>query len=119
MNTVTLIGDLATDVALRAIGDERKVADFLLSVPRPEKAGGADVVRVTAWNRLGETCAAQLVRGRRVAVDGRLRSRSWTDADGKRRSAVDVVAATVQFLSPGASAADAGKEAPLEEPALS
>jgi len=31
-------------------------------------------------------------------VDGRLRSRSWEDADGKRRSAVEVVAKAVEFL---------------------
>jgi single-stranded DNA-binding protein len=36
-----------------------------------------------------------------VAIDGKLRSRSWEDAEGKRRSAVEVVADRVQFLGGG------------------
>ena len=117
MNTVALIGELATDVSLRDLG-ERKVADFLLSVARPEKTGGSDCVRITTWNRLAETCAARLCRGRRVAVDGRLRSRSWTESDGKRRYAVEVVASSVQFLPPAAEGGQTPEEVPFEEPAV-
>ena len=99
MNVVTLIGNLATDVELRQLGDERAVASFLLAVDRQSSAGGADFVRVTTWNRQAEACARFLAKGRRVAVDGRLRSRSWEDAEGKRRDAVEVVAHSVEFLS--------------------
>src|SRR5262245_42234601 len=102
MNVVTLIGNLATDVELREVGEGQQVASFLLAVDRP---GGeqADFVRISAWNKQAETCARFLVKGRRVALDGRLRSRSWED-EGKRRSAVEVVANRVQFLSPPPSA---------------
>jgi single-strand DNA-binding protein len=87
MNVVTLIGNVASDVDLRAFGEEQKVATFLLAVDRAGDKG-ADFVRVCAWNRQAETCAQHLTKGRRVAVDGRLRSRSWEEPDGKRRSAV-------------------------------
>ena len=100
MNVVTLIGNLATDVEVRDVGDDRRVATFLLAVDRPGQDAGADFVRVSVWNRQADACARFLEKGRRVAVDGRLRSRSWEDADGKRRSAVEVSANTVQFLSP-------------------
>ena len=98
MNVVTLIGNLASDVELREVGEDRKVASFLLAVDRPGDKG-ADFVRVAAWNKQAESCARFLAKGRRVAVDGRLRSRSWDDADGTRRTAVEVVANSVQFLS--------------------
>ena len=98
MNVVTLIGNLASDVELREVGEDRKVASFLLAVDRPGDKG-ADFVRVAAWNKQAESCARFLAKGRRVAIDGRLRSRSWDDADGTRRSAVEVVANSVQFLS--------------------
>jgi single-strand DNA-binding protein len=101
VNVVTLIGNLATDVELRELDGERKVSSFLLAVDRPSQDGGADFVRVSAWNRQAEVCAQYLTKGRRVAVDGRLRSRSWEEADGKRRSAVEVWANSVQFLSGG------------------
>jgi single-strand DNA-binding protein len=96
MNTVVLIGNLATDVDLREVAGGKKVAGFLLAVDRPAREG-ADFLRVAAWDRQAELCAEHLGKGRRVAVDGRLRSRSW-DEDGKRRSAVEVVARSVEFL---------------------
>ena len=100
MNSVTLIGNLATDVEVRDVGDDKKVANFLLAVDRPAADSDADFVRITAWNRQAEVCAQFLARGRRVAVEGRLRTRAWEDEDGKKRTAVEVVARSVEFLSP-------------------
>ena len=73
MNTVTLIGNLATDVEVRDVGDDKRVANFLLAVDRPAADSDADFVRITAWNRQAEVCAEFLAKGRRVAVEGRLR----------------------------------------------
>jgi single-strand DNA-binding protein len=100
VNVVTLIGNLATEVELRDLGEERKVANFLLAVDRPGLDGKADFVRVSTWNKQAEVCSRFLSKGKRVGIDGKLRSSSWEDAEGKRRSAVEVVANSVQFLSP-------------------
>lgn len=97
MNSVHLIGNLATDVELRDAG-EQKVASFLLAVNRASRDGGADFVWVTAWERQGELCSEYLAKGSRVAVDGRLKSRTW-EQDGRRRDAVEVVARRVEFLT--------------------
>jgi single-strand DNA-binding protein len=97
VNVVTLIGNLATDVEIRAVGDAKQRASFLLAVNRQAK-DEADFVWVTAWDKQAETCAQYLAKGSRVALDGRLRSRSWEE-DGKRRNAVEVVANRVQFLT--------------------
>jgi single-strand DNA-binding protein len=99
MNSVHLIGNLATDVELRDAGEEKKVASFLLAVGRGSRDGGADFVWISAWERQGELCAEYLERGNKVAVEGRLKSRTW-EQDGKRRDAVEVVARRVDFLSP-------------------
>jgi single-strand DNA-binding protein len=100
MNVVTLIGNLATEVELREVGPEKKVASFVLAVDRANRDGGADFVRVSAWDRQAELCAEYLGKGRRIAIDGRLKSRSWEE-DGKRRSALEVVARRVEFLGGG------------------
>jgi single-strand DNA-binding protein len=100
MNNVSLIGNLATDVELREVAGDKKVATFLLAIDRPGQDKGADFVRIATWDRQAEVCDQYLAKGKRVAVDGRLRSRSWEDTEGKRRSAVEVVANRVQFLSP-------------------
>ena len=108
MNAVTLIGNLATEVDLKEVGQDKRVASFVLAVGREWQDGEADFVRVSAWDRQAELCERYLAKGQRVGIDGRLRSRSWEDPDGKRRSAVEVVASSVQFLSEPADARGAG-----------
>jgi single-strand DNA-binding protein len=98
VNVVTLIGNLATDVELRDVGQDMQVASFLLAVDRPGK-DEADFVRVSTWNKQAEVCAQYLAKGRKVGVDGRLRSSSWEDSDGNKRNAIEVVANRVEFLS--------------------
>lgn len=98
MNNVMLIGNLATDVEVKEVGEDKRVASFTLAVDRPGSEQ-ADFVRVAAWNKQADACNRFLAKGKRVAVDGRLRSRSWEE-DGKKRSAIEVVAASVEFLSP-------------------
>ena len=98
MNVVSLIGNLASDVDLREVGADKKVASFLLAVDRGSRDGGADFVWITAWDRLAELCDEYLAKGNRVAIDGRLKSRTW-EQDGRRRDAVEVVARRVEFLS--------------------
>ena len=118
MNVVTLIGNLATDVELKELGEGKRVASFVLAVDRASKDGGADFVRVSVWDRQADSCNQFLHKGDRAALDGRLRSRSWEAPDGTRRSAVEVIANRVQFLSPpGGGAATA--ETPFEEAAVS
>lgn len=119
MNVVTLIGNLATEVGMREVEPDKKVASFVLAVDRPSGDGGADFVRVSAWDRQAELRAEYLGKGRRIAVDGRLRSRSWED-EGKRRSALEVVARRVEFLGGGPRDDERGKGAeviPFEAPA--
>jgi single-strand DNA-binding protein len=97
MNTVSLIGNLATEVELREVGDGKKVASFLLAVGRGGRDAGADFVGVSVWDRQAELCAEYLGKGRRVGVMGYLRSRTWEE-EGRRRRAVEVVAQRVDFL---------------------
>jgi len=120
VNVVTLIGNLATDVELKELAEGKRVASFVLAVDRASKEGGADFVRVSVWDRQAETCSRFLHKGDRAALDGRLRSRSWEAPDGTRRSAVEVVANRVEFLSPyGGDGAAARTPTPFEEAAVS
>jgi single-strand DNA-binding protein len=112
MNSVHLIGNLATDVELREVGEEKKVASFLLAVGRGSRDGGADFVWVSAWERQAELCAEFLAKGSKVGIDGRLKSRTW-EQDGKRRDAVEVVARRVEFLT-GPSRENGAEVIPFE-----
>ena len=113
MNSVVLTGNLATDVEVKELGDDRQVANFLLAVDRLGSEE-ADFFRVAAWNKQAELCGRYLAKGRRIGVDGRLRSSSWEDGDGTKRSAVEVVAHHVEFLSPPPGSEGSAQEAPFE-----
>jgi single-strand DNA-binding protein len=113
MNVVTLIGNLATEVEVKDVAGGKRVASFLLAVDRPSKDGGADFVPITVWDRQAELCGEYLGKGKRVGLDGRLRSRSWNADDGSRRSALEVVANRVEFLSPPGTGAGADADIPF------
>ena len=99
MNSVCVVGNLATEVELKQVS-EKKVASFLLAVDRAGRDAGADFVWITAWERQGELCAEFLGKGNRVGIEGRLKSRSW-EQEGRRRDAIEVVARRVDFLGGG------------------
>jgi single-strand DNA-binding protein len=119
MNTVNLIGNLASDVELREVGEDKKVASFLLAVGRGGRDAGADFVGVSVWDRQAELCAEYLSKGRRVGLEGYLRSRNWEE-DGKRRRVVEVVAKRVDFLGgPRRENEDGAEMIPFEAAAAS
>jgi single-strand DNA-binding protein len=109
MNRVSLIGNLATDVEIREVGEDKKVASFLLAVGRGGRDAGADFVGVSVWDRQAELCAEYLSKGRRIGLDGYLRSRDWEE-DGKRRRVIEVVGTRVDFLGGPRREEDEGAE---------
>jgi single-strand DNA-binding protein len=113
LNSVVLTGNLATDVEVKDLGEDRQVANFLLAVDRIGSEE-ADFFRVAAWNKQAEVCGRYLTKGRRVGIDGRLKSSSWEDGDGNKRSSVEVVARHVEFLSPPDGEARRSEEVPFE-----
>ena len=98
MNSVILIGNLTTDVELRELGGEKRLAKFGLAVDRGGKDGETDFFRISVWDRQAEVCAEYLGKGSRVGIVGRLKSRTW-EKDGERRDRVEVTARRVEFLS--------------------
>jgi single-strand DNA-binding protein len=113
MNSVSLVGNLATDIELKDVG-EKRVASFLLAVGRAGRDGGADFVWISAWDRQAELCAEYLGKGRQVGVEGRLKSRMW-EQHGRRRDAIEIVARRIDFLgSPRSGNGDLAEVAPFE-----
>jgi single-strand DNA-binding protein len=112
VNSVSVTGNLATDVEVREAA-ESKVSKFLLAIDRPSKDGGADFIGVSAWDRQGELCAEYLSKGRKVGVEGYLRSHTWED-NGKRRREVELVARRVEFLGVAKEESDGGEVVPFE-----
>ena len=105
INRVIVTGNLTRDPETRAAG-QTTVTSLRLAVnsSRKDQTTGQWVDKpnyfdVTVWGKQGENVAAFCRKGRAVAVDGRLDWREWQDKEtGANRSAVQIVADTVQFL---------------------
>jgi len=99
VNSVSLIGNLCSDVEVKEVAGDKKVANFRIAVNRGGRDAGADFFRISVWDHQAEVCAQYLSKGRKVGIEGRLRSHSWED-QGQKRSMVEVVASRVEFLTP-------------------
>lgn len=102
MNSISIIGRLTRDPELEQTTSGTDVCRIRLAVPRRRKEGrdqGAVFVTVVAYGGQASAAADFLVKGRQVAVTGRLEFREWTDSEGGRQSVHEVVADHVQFLA--------------------
>lgn len=102
LNRVILIGRLTRDPELRYTANGVGMCTFSIAVNRPytNQAGErpADFIDIVAWRQLAENVANYMTKGRLVAVEGRLQTRTYENQEGQKRKAVDVVADTVKFL---------------------
>ena len=104
LNKVFLMGNLTRDPELRYVPSGTAVANFTVAVnrayktPSGEKKEEVSFIRCIVWGRIAELCGEYLSKGRPVLVEGRLQSRAWEGQDGQKKSALEVVASSVQFL---------------------
>lgn len=102
MNKVILIGNLTRDPEVTQAGEAIKCAFTVAVQRRYASTGGeriADFINVIAWRQLGEICAKYLAKGRKVGVEGRIQTRSYTAQDGTKRYVTEVIAESVEFLT--------------------
>ena len=105
-NKVILMGNLTRDPELRYTANGTAVASFGLAINRRFQLEGVwkdevCFVDITVWGKQAENCNQYLTKGRGVLIDGRLNYRTWETDEGQKRSKLDVVATTVQFLPRG------------------
>lgn len=104
LNRIVIIGRLTRDPEMRQTPSGTAVCAFTLAVDRSFKSANGeretDFIPVVVWRQLGETCGRYLAKGKLAAVDGRLQIRTYQAQDGSKRTAAEVVADNVRFLSP-------------------
>jgi len=98
LNRVTLTGNLGRDVELRVTPSGSSVATFTVASNRPIKQSDGnwgkqtEWFRVVAWDKLAESCANQIGKGKHVYIEGRLQTREWTDQQSQKRTTTEVIA---------------------------
>ena len=102
LNKIVLMGRLTRDPELRHTQAGTPVASFAIACDRDfkdkqtgEKA--TDFIDIVAWRSTAEFVSRFFTKGRMAVVEGRLQVRDYTDKDGNKRRAAEVVADNVYF----------------------
>lgn len=99
MNSCNFVGRLTAEPELRRTTDGTAVCSFSLAVKRPMVKDTTDFIDFVSWRQSAEYLAQYGHRGDVVAATGSLQPRSWTDKDGNKRKAFEVVTTGVELLS--------------------
>ena len=97
LNHICISGRLCKDVEMRRTQSGTPVASFTLAVDRDFNREETDFVPVVAWKNTAEFVEKYFSKGMMAIVAGRLQFREWTNKDGDRRKAAEVVADRVYF----------------------
>ena len=107
LNKVMLIGNLGADPDLRTTNNGTAVCEMRIATNESwfdkaanERKDRTEWHRVIVWGASGENCAKYLTKGSKAYVEGRIQTREWEDKEGNKRYTTEIVASSVQFLSP-------------------
>jgi single-strand DNA-binding protein len=105
VNKVILIGNLGRDPEVRYAPSGSAICNVTLATSRQwkdktsgEKQEETEWHRVVFYDRLAEIAGEYLKKGRPVYVEGRLKTRKWTDKDGVEKYTTEIVADQMQLL---------------------
>ena len=101
LNKVIIMGRLVKDPELRRTQSGTAVTSFRIAVDRDFKSQDgtkqADFFDVVAWRSTAEFVSKYFAKGRMAVVEGRLQTRDWTDREGGKRVATEIVADNIYF----------------------
>lgn len=119
LNRVVLVGRMTRDPELRRTGSGSAVTSFTLALNRNfNSADGqqADYIPCVVWNKVAENVEKYCAKGSLVGVEGRLRSRTYDNAQGQKVYVVEVVCDSVQFLETRAARERVQQAPPVDQP---
>jgi single-strand DNA-binding protein len=116
INRVTIVGRLTRDPELRQLPSGTSVLQLGVAVNGRQKDDAGNWIDkpnffdVKVFGNQADTLNTHLSKGRRIGVDGRLDWSSWEAQDGSKRSKVEIVAQSVQFLDSRTEGGEGGGE---------
>lgn len=101
MNSINLIGNLTREPELKYLpGGDKAVCNFTLAVTRPMKSDVTDFINIVVFGKIAENCSTYLKKGSKAGVTGYLTIRKWQTKENENRYSTEVIANTVEFLTP-------------------
>ncbi len=104
VNKVILVGNLGRDPEVRYLPSGDPVANITIATSSKYKSKTGEMVEETEWHRvtffgkLADIVGQYLKKGRSVYVEGRIKTRKYTDKDGVEKYATDIIANEMQML---------------------
>lgn len=103
LNRVVLIGRLTKNPEMKVFEESgRVITKFILAVERTYKNRNGerevDFIPVSFWGKRAEVLNEHLEKGRLISITGRLQTRSYEDAEGKKKYIAEVIADEFQFI---------------------
>lgn len=97
MNNVVLVGRIVRKPEIRySPNTQEAITSFTIAVDRYKE--GADFIKVTAYGKRAESICRYMDKGRQIAIQGRIRTGSYKDKDGKTVYTTEVVIDNDEFL---------------------
>ncbi len=119
LNRCEFIGNLGSDPELRALPNGDAVANFSVAVTERwtnkqtgQKEESTEWVRCVAFRRQAEVCGQYLVKGSKVFVAGKMKTRKWQDQSGETKYSTEIVINEMLMLDTRASQGDQGQARP-------
>lgn len=104
VNKAILLGNVGKDPEVRTLQDGNTVANFTLATSERYKDRNGETRETTEWHTIvcwrgaAELAEKYVRKGSQLYVEGKIRSRSYEDANGQTRSKTEIIAETLQFL---------------------
>jgi single-strand DNA-binding protein len=112
MNRWIGIGNLATDPEIRTAQSGTQICTFRIAVNRrfanAQGVREVDFIPVVCFKQTAELCSKYLQKGRKVAVEGSIQTRSYEAQDGSKRYVTEIIADNVEFLSSRGESKESG-----------
>ena len=103
-NRVQLIGHLGMNPEVKTLDSGKKLAKFSLATndsytnANGEKIEDTEWHNVIAWNKTADLVESYLEKGKEVALEGKLTTRSWEDEKGNKKYITEVVCSEIMLL---------------------
>ena len=117
INRVILVGNLTRDAEAVSTSSSKAMTRMRLATnnvwrdAEGNRQETSEFHTVVAFARLAEVCSLYCVKGKRIYIEGRLRTREYDGNDGLRRTTTEIVAETVKLLQRGPGEPTNGLEA--------
>ena len=100
MNHFVGIGRLVRDPNVKYTQNGKAYVSFTLAIDRRKSGDGnqrADFIQCVAWEKTAEVISQYCTKGKKIAVEGRIQTRSYDAKDGTKRYVTEVVVNGMEF----------------------